>query len=316
MSSLDIVIVNWNAGELLARCLASVPKAIDATFELRRIIVVDNASTDGSADALSVPGVPIIVLRNAENRGFAAACNQGAAASDAEFVLFLNPDTELYERSLSAPLAYLAEPGHRDVGIVGVQLIDGTGRVARSCARFPTPKRFFAHITGIDRVLPGAGSAMRDWDHASTREVDQVIGAFFFVRRSVFSALAGFDERFFVYYEELDFSYRANLAGIRSVYLADVQAFHEGEGTTRNVKAFRLFLNLRSRMLYAQKHFSPVGAATTILGTVGIEPLTRAAHALLAGSGLRETAAGYAKIWRALPRLLVRPEGPAARSSA
>lgn len=124
------------------------------------------------------------------------------------------------------------------------------------------------------------------------------------VRRTTFESLGGFDERFFVYFEEVDFSYRARQAGWRSVYLADVQAFHAGGGTSNQVKARRLFYSLRSRLLYAAKHFSTAGTALVFLATLLLEPLSRSALALARRSwpALRETWQGYAMLWRWLPQ--------------
>ena len=103
-----------------------------------------------------------------------------------------------------------------------------------------------------------------EWAHDETREVDQVMGAFFFVRRSVFEALGGFDERFFVYFEDMDFAVRARERGWRSVYLATAQAFHRGQGTTERAVPRRMFYFARSRILYARKHFGTLGATSVI----------------------------------------------------
>jgi hypothetical protein len=308
VNSVDIVIVNWNAGEFLANCVRSIPLAAHDGVRVDRVVVVDNASTDGSADALDSVGLRLTVIRNAENRGFAAACNQGAAGSAADYVLFLNPDTELHAQSLTSPCDFLDAPTNADVGIVGIQLLDPNGRIARSSSRFPTPARLFAQMTGLSRLVPSAGSSMTDWDHGETRDVDQVIGAFFFVRTTVFRELGGFDERFFVYFEELDFSLRARARGFRSVYLSDAQAYHRGCGTTDQVKAYRLFLNLRSRLLYARKHFSASGALAVTAGTFVVEPWARATLHLLRREprDLAELTRGYAMLLRALPEIVGR----------
>jgi len=147
---------------------------------------------------------------------------------------------------------------------------------------------------------------MAEWGHAQTREVDHVIGAFFLVRRVVFEALGGFDERFFVYLEDLDFSRRASNAGWSSVYLADAQAFHAGGGTSNQIKARRLFYSLRNRLLYAFKHFSWPEAMLVMFATLLIEPFSRAALALLrwSWSGLKETWAAYGMLWNWLPQWL------------
>src|SRR5205823_7218964 len=134
------------------------------------------------------------------------------------------------------------------IGIAGIQLLDADGRIARTCARFPTPGRFFSKMLGLDTILPAAFAPhfMVEWDHNHNREVDQVMGAFFLVRRSVFEALGGFDERFFVYFEEVDFSLRARKLGWRTFYLSVAQAYHWGSGpVTKPAQATRLFYSLR-----------------------------------------------------------------------
>ena len=109
---------------------------------------------------------------------------------------------------------------------------------------------------------------MREWNHEESREVDQVMGAFFLVRQKLFEEWGGFDERFFVYLEDVDFSSRARRVGWRSFYMAGVKAYHKGGGTSEQIKSTRLFYSLRSRILYSYKHFS-CASATALLGTGG-----------------------------------------------
>ncbi len=128
-----------------------------------------------------------------------------------------------------------------------------------------------------------------------SREVDQIIGAFFLVRRTLFEALSGFDPRFFVYFEEVDFSLRARQAGFRSYYLAGTTVYHKGGGSSQQAKAARLFYSLRSRLLYGFKHYSFLDAFTLALLTLTIEMVARllAALASLSISKLAETIQGY-----------------------
>jgi GT2 family glycosyltransferase len=298
---LSIVIVNWNAGNLLLDCVKSIN--LYGNQSVAQIIVVDNSSSDGSEDL--VDRLPLVTLiRSKSNLGFGKACNLGAQSGKSEYLLFLNPDAALLPDTLNTALAFMQNPINKKVGICGVQLKDESGHVARSCARFPRPLGFAAHALGVLRLMPQWGHAMTDWPHDRTRDVDQVIGAFFLVRRALFEQLSGFDERFFVYFEEVDFSYRAHKAGWRTTYLADAQAFHAGGGTSNQVKARRLFYSLRSRTLYAFKHFSLVGAVAVLLATLLLEPVSRSALAVTKGSfsGLKETWAAYAMLWRWLPQ--------------
>ena len=299
-ATVHVVIVNWNSGAQLRECLQSFAAVADDDVAAR-VTVIDNASTDRSSEGLEA-SMPLAVVRNTDNRGFGAACNQGAAGSEADFLLFLNPDTRLMPGSFAEPVRYLRAHENERVGIVGIQLVDADGRVARNTARAPTAWSMVGNSVGFDRLAPRLFPPhfVTEWAHDQTRTVDQVMGAFFLVRRSLFEALGGFDERFFVYYEDLDFSVRARAQGWRSVYLSTAQAFHRGQGTTEGATAQRTFYFCRSRILYARKHFGALGALAVTLATLALEPLARLAAApRSAGDTLR----AFAMLWRDLPNL-------------
>jgi GT2 family glycosyltransferase len=298
---IDIIIVNWNSGIQLGQCVESIAKYGNGLVS--QVIVVDNGSHDGSDASVEGRG-NLKLIRAGTNLGFGRACNVGAQHASSDYLLFLNPDAALYERTLEKCFEYMNDTANAEVGICGVQLVDERDHLSRSCARFPSPARLIAQASGVDRFVPSTGAAMVEWDHSQLRNVDQVIGAFFLVRHELFTSLQGFDERFFVYFEEVDFSYRARRAGWCSVYLAGAQAFHAGGGTSRQVKARRLFYSLRSRLLYAFKHFSLGGAVLVLIATLLVEPFSRSGYGLLRGSGLaiKETLGAYAMLWRWLPQ--------------
>jgi GT2 family glycosyltransferase len=301
-TSVHVVIVNWNSGAQLRECLASFAAVSGEDAVLARITVVDNASTDGSCDGLEA-GAPLAVIRNTDNRGFAAACNQGAAGSDAEFILFLNPDTRLMPGSMNEPTRYLLAPEHKSVGIAGIQLVDANGHVARNTARAPSAWSMIGNSLGLDRLLPSVFPSLfvTEWAHDETREVDQVMGAFFFVRRTVFEALGGFDERFFVYYEDLDFAVRARKLGWSSVYLATAKAFHRGQGTTDAATERRIFYFSRSRILYARKNFGSFGALGVMFTTLFLEPVARIVNSPRSAAA---TLRAFGMLWKDLPNIL------------
>jgi len=267
-----VVVVNWNAGARLAACLDSIE--VNGNGLVTKVVVVDNGSVDGS-EAACIGRSGVSLVRTGTNLGFGRACNLGAVGADPGYLLFLNPDAMLRPSTLASVVAFLEGPATRDVGICGVQLVDESGCIARSCSRLPTVGRLAAQAVGFDRVLPRLGCVMAEWDHGATREVEQVIGAFFLVRQSVFEQLGGFDDRFFVYFEEVDFSLRAARAGWRTVYFTGAQAFHAGGGTTAQAKARRLFYHQRSRWQYARKHLPAVGAAAVLALTLVGEPVAR-----------------------------------------
>lgn len=282
---LDIVIVNWNAGQLLRDCLQSIVSTNKDGFLIKGVFIVDNASTDDSLSGLDSFALPITLIKNETNAGFAAACNQGAHLGSSAFILFLNPDTRLFENSLSLPLCFMAREQNNNTAICGIQLVDAQCLVSRSCAYFPSVLRFAAHSLGLDKLplLHGAGIHMGDWNHATDSVVDQVIGAFFMVRRPIFEQLQGFDERFFVYFEEVDFSLRAHKQGWHSMYLTETRAFHEGGGSSKKVKDVRLFYSLRSRLLYAFKHLSRREAWVVFFFTLLLEPVSRTVFSFVKG---------------------------------
>lgn len=304
--SIGIAIVNWNAGRQLQQCVTSIADARWDEVRLGAVVIVDNGSSDGSIDQLVCPpGLPVQVVKNGQNRGFAAACNQAARAIDADFVLFLNPDTVLEVNSIPIATSWLGDPAHASTGIVGIQLVDAQGHVARSCARFPTTKSMIVAALGLDQMMPSifASYRMNDWSHTESREVDHVIGAFYLVRREVFRMLNGFDEQFFVYFEDLDFSLRACQAGWRSFYLTAARALHRGGGTSEQIKSTRLFYSLRSRLHYVKKHFTRPAALAVVFLTLVIEPVVRLAACVIgvSSTGARDTLGAYRLLW-ATPR--------------
>ena len=251
---------------------------------------------------------PIHFIRNLANRGFGAACNQGAVLAGSEYLLFLNPDTRLFQHSLSVPLAFMRRLENEDVGIVGIQLVDEQNHIARSCSRFPSVGIFLSQALGLNR-LPGLkhlAQGMSEWKHDGTCKVDQIMGAFFLMRHSLFESLGGFDERFFVYFEEVDISLRARQAGWHSVYIADARAFHAGGGASLQVKADRLFYSLRSRLLYGFKHFTSFKAWLLVVVTLLVEPLTRVVFSLIyrGMADVRNTLKGYGMLLQDFPRIL------------
>lgn len=292
MGTIDIVIVNWNSGKLLKNCVESIMGVEGSS--VCKVVIVDNNSDDGSTLFLGKI-TEVELIRASENLGFGKACNLGAAKCDSKFILFLNPDAMLFHNTLSSVLKFMEEKGNSQIGICGVPLRDENGVISRSCSRFPSVKGMLAHACGLSRVVPSLGDPMREWDHGNSRVVDQVIGAFFFVRRHIFDELNGFDERFFVYFEEVDFSYRAKAVGWTSFFLSESLAYHLGGGVSRQVKSKRLFFSLRSRIQYAFKNFSQIEVVFTVLITFILEPIFRTALCLakLSLTSLKETLGAY-----------------------
>ena len=283
MYALTIVIVNWNSREHLKNCLKSIEKAKKDNFYLRKIIIVDNASEDNSLDRIEEINLPIETIKNPENYGFAKACNIGAKRAEGDFILFLNPDTLVFEDTFTNLFNFIYKYDKPDIGIYGIQLLDENGNIQKTCAKFPNLWNLIVRTVGLDTINPKIFKSyrMEDWDHKETREVNQVIGAFFLVKKYLFEELNGFDEDFFVYFEELDFSKRAYNLGYKTVYITEAKAYHKGGGTSEKVKGKRLFYNAQSRVIYAFKHLGFMEGLIVMFFSWFIEPIFRTIFLIL-----------------------------------
>lgn len=268
----SVVIVNWNVRDLLRRCLASVAISDDLFVAgiaksagpwTAEVIVVDNASTDGSAAMLAreYPWVSVIV--NADNIGFTRGNNQGLAVSRGRFVLFLNPDTEIAADTIATMLGFAA--ANPAVGIVGPQLRYGDGSPQSSRRRFPTLATFLIESTVVQQWWPRNQVLSRYYmldrsDNAVSR-VDWVVGACMLVRREVLDQIGGFDEGFFMYSEELDLCRRAVSAGWQVVYYPPARVTHYEGKSSEQVVAARQIRFHTSRVRYVRKYHGAAAAA-------------------------------------------------------
>jgi GT2 family glycosyltransferase len=290
--NLSIIIVNWNTGDQLKNCIDSIKSCQDSSN--LPLIIIDNASSDNSIDLIrATPQILLIELKN--NVGFAKACNLGASLAYSKYLLFLNPDTLVFDGTFKFSVEFMESSKNNRVGICGVQLVDESSTISRSCSQFPTPLRLILQSLGVDRYLTKFSHFLTSWDHKSVKLVDQVIGAYFLVKSNLFIQLNGFDERFFLYYEEVDFSYRARLAGWFSAYISDVKVFHAGGGSSNQIKAKRLFYVLRSKIIYSFKHFSFFSALLVTFSILFFEPFARILWCLKLGSpsGVKELCIAY-----------------------
>lgn len=252
---MSVVIVSWNTRDDLLRCLASLERA--STRVPSTVTVVDNASTDGTTEAVSGSFPNVTVIANARNRGFAAACNQGITTTAGRYILILNADTRLAADTIETLVALLEkEPA---IGIAGCRLLNDDGSQQRSIHRFPTfasqvlialkLHRLFRHTSPIARYYGD------DVDYHRLQEVDQVKGACFFVRRSMLDAIGLFDERFWIWFEEVDLCLRARKAGWKVVYTPEATVWHAGARSfRRNAPHRNEWLYLRSLIAFFRKH--------------------------------------------------------------
>lgn len=285
-TTLDIIIVNWNSGDFLIQCIKSIKESVINKCIVKKIIIVDNASEDNSLKNVTEKYNPlesynIHIILNQRNEGFAKACNQGALEAQSMYLLFLNPDTRLYPDTLEKAI-HFTQTLKESAGVIGVQLIDEFGSISKTCRYLPTKRRRLAKIIGLSRLFPSTSTEMRHWDHKSTRAVEQVMGAFFLVESELFNQLNGFDERFFVYFEEVDFCKRVMETNRKNIFFSECQVYHKAGGTSDKIKALRLFYNLRSWLLYEKKHNGKLAAKLGFL-IILLEYLSRSLFIVLKG---------------------------------
>ena len=252
---LSIVIVNWNVRELLQCCLSSVYRATGASLELE-VIVVDNASSDGSVAMVCEDFPQVHLIANDENLGFTKGNNQAIAQSRGRYVLLLNPDTEVVGDALSTMVRYM--DAHPQVGALGPQLLYPDDSVQSSRRRFPTMATAFLESTVLQQWFPGNRVLrryyIRDRRDDEVQEVDWVVGACLLARRQAIETVGLLDEEFFMYSEEMDWCRRFKEHGWRVVYLPTAQVIHHEAKSSEQVKPLQHIQFQRSKVLYFRKH--------------------------------------------------------------
>lgn len=298
----DIVIVNWNSGTQLKECIESVNNAEKTNCTLNEIIVVDNASVDDSLKVLDENFENLIIIQNKENNGFGKACNQGADYASGDFILFLNPDVLVFQDTFTHLFTYIDNNKDDKVSVYGVQLVDENNTIQKSCARIPNLWNFIVKSIGINKINSNIFKSyhLENWAHRETVKIDHVIGAFYLIDKKIFNTLNGFDERYFVYIEDLDLSKRLKDSGRDTVYVTEAQAYHKGGGTSENVKALRLFYSTRSRLIYAFKHFGFLQGMLLLLFTFIVEPISRTVFLILKGNypEITENLKGFSLLYK------------------
>jgi GT2 family glycosyltransferase len=228
MPDLSIIIVNYNTCRLLDECLASLQTAVLPPKGIE-IIVVDNASSDGSQEMVREKYPEVQLLASAENRGFSAANNIGARQANGRTLLFLNSDTKLSPEALIQPFNYL--DAHDNVGAITVRLVYPSGeRDPDNHRGFPTPWNALCHFSGLGRLFPGS-PLFNDYfqsyaDFDQIHPVPVIAGSFMMIPRAVFEQLGGWDETYFFYGEDIDICYRIGQLGYEIIYYPHVEVLH------------------------------------------------------------------------------------------
>jgi GT2 family glycosyltransferase len=248
MIDLSIIIVSWNTQDLLHSCLSSIFKH-QPRFPLQ-VIVVDNASNDGSREMMQKEFPVVRLLENPKNMGFAAANNQGAKTASAPLLLFLNSDTQVHSETLAGAVSFMNQ--HPEAGIMGCRTLNPDGSLQATAFAFPSKLRIFAYVSGLNRFF----KLSRFTDHSTICTPDYVQGSFLIIRKDVFGKCGGFDESFFLYAEEIDLCLRAKALGLTIYYYPDISITHYGGSSGKNSLAcLRHFV--RSNINLYQKYLPP-----------------------------------------------------------
>lgn len=253
MATISVGIVNYNTREHLRACLASVVRELP-----NDVVVVDNASVDGSGAMVRAEYPDVRIIENPTNVGYGAAANQAVANSEAPYLLLLNSDARLAPGTLPALRGYL--DAHPRAALLGPRLVNPDGTLQPSCYPFPTPLHRFLEESGGWRLvghLPLLGAAYeRTWQHDRCRVVPWVLGAALAIRRSAFDGVGGFDEAYFLYFEEVDLAYRLGQVGWETHFAPVATIVHVGGASTaRNRQAATRQLFASAAHFY-RRHYS------------------------------------------------------------
>lgn len=248
---ISAIIVSWNVRQLLAECLASLQAAVGIDLQ---VVVVDNASADGSAEMVRRDFPDVKLIANHENRGFAAAVNQGIAISHGDIVL-VNPDLRLQPDTLSRLEHALQRDPH--AGIAGPRITYPDGQLQPSVRRFPTTKDLIVTLLKLPNLMPGLVRtyAGLNVNYDLEQAVDQVMGSCFLIRRATLDAVGRFDEDFYIWFEEVDYCRRALSHGWHTLYVPTAHAIHAKGASFRQVRPLTKHRILKQSMVvYAHKH--------------------------------------------------------------
>ncbi|HVO41995.1 MAG TPA: glycosyltransferase family 2 protein [Aggregatilineales bacterium] len=251
---LSIVIVSWNVRDLLAACLDSIGQAHET-------IVVDSGSTDDTVAMIRSRYRQVKLLAQSENVGFTRGNNIGLAVADGQYVMLLNPDTEILGDALDRMIAYL--DAHPDVGIVGPHTLNSDMTHQSTRRRFPTLLTAIFESTWLQPLAPHwilDRYYVRDVPDSAIADVDWVQGSALMARRVVYTQIGPLDEGYVMYSEEMDWCRRARAAGWRVVYLGDARIVHHGGKSAEQVTARKHIYFQQSKLRYFRKYHGPIAA--------------------------------------------------------
>jgi O-antigen biosynthesis protein len=262
---LSVIIVTYNSEKFLKDCLESVfSQQTDFSF---KVIIVDNGSYDNSIPLISENFPKTEIIQNSNNVGFASANNQGVRHSEAEFILFLNPDTILKKNALQTLFDFLLL--HPQAGVIGPKIFDADGLLQRTGISFPSAWNLISEITLLDKIFPYSklfgGHRKLYLNPEQVNEVDFLQGSCLMVPRKVLDAVGLLDEKFFMYFEETDLCFRVIKKDYKVIYVPDSEIIHIGGSGVSYYDKRRLLLYHESYVRFLKKHYSQVRQAIIIL---------------------------------------------------
>jgi GT2 family glycosyltransferase len=280
---ISVIILSWNDSRYLEECLMSLPKPTGG--RLREIIVVDNASTDGTPEMAEKRFPYIKMIRNRENLGFPKGNNVGISAATGSYLCLLNSDVKLSAACLETLAKYMDE--HQDIGIIGPRILNADGSHQSSCRSFPSLWNNFCSIIGLTRLFKKSrffsGEHMFYFKGDQTRDVDVLVGCFWLVRREALNQFGLLDEQFFMYAEDVDWCKRCWDSGWRVTFHPASDAIHYRGGSSAKSDPVKLAVTQqRSVLRYWKKHHGLYGLA----GISALMALQKTGRALVAAMSL------------------------------
>ena len=262
---LSIIIVSWNAKDYLYKCLNSVIR--EARQHKAEVIVVDNASSDGSPEFVREQFPSVKLIRNEANLGFAKANNIGLSSSRGEYIVLINSDVVTQKDCINRLVQYMNE--HPQIGILGPRILDSHGKMQRSCMQFPTLWNTFCRAIALDRVFPKSalfgGFLMTYLKHDRASRVEVLNGCFWMVRREALDQVGYLDERFFIYGEDMDWCKRFYQVGWEVVLFRGAEAVHYGAASSSN-QPIRFYIEMqRANLQFWRKHHGQLGEKEYLL---------------------------------------------------
>jgi GT2 family glycosyltransferase len=256
ITEVSVVVVSWNTQDILCDCLRSIYEQ-GGEIDLE-VIVIDNASTDGSVEMVKKDFPQVTLIENSQNRGFAAACNQGIKVAGCRYILILNSDIVICESAIAKTVMYA--DNHPEVGIVGCQVWENQNTIQMTCFRFPSLLNLLLETFALNRILRKNRFFGREWmlwwTRDSESEVDVVSGMFMLVRRRAIDEVGLMDESYFLLYEETDWCYRFSKAGWKRTFWPGAKIIHvDGGSQSRKQANPRMIVQFRkSTLIFYRKH--------------------------------------------------------------